>query len=82
MLTFEEYMELWKRKDPKLMERSGMDKDERESIGSACKWTAAVLERIGDDIQTQNLRITEEQQYRLSIMMRSAKNNCSKCKDC
>lgn len=82
MLTIEEYKKLWISKDPKLMNRSGMDKDERESASSACKWTAAVLERIGDAIQTEDLRIPEDQQYSLSIIMRSAINDCRKCKDC
>lgn len=82
MLTLEEYKKLWRTKDPKLMERSGMDKDERESINSECRWTAAILERIGDDIQTHNLVIPEDQQYSLSIIMRSAMNDCRKCKDC
>lgn len=82
MLTMEEYKKLWISKDQKLIDRSGMDKDERESISSECKWTAAVLERIGDAIQTEDLRIPEDQQYNLSIIMRSAMNDCRKCKDC
>lgn len=82
MLTLEEYKKLWITKDPKLMERSGMDKDEKESVSSECKWTAAILERIGDDIQTHSLVIPEDQQYNLSIIMRSAMNDCRKCKDC
>lgn len=82
MIKFEEYIELWKRKDPKLMDRAGMDADQKASVGSPCKWTAAVLERIGDAIQTEDLRISEDQQYRLSIIMRSANNDCRKCKDC
>lgn len=82
MLTIEEYKKLWITKDPKLMDRSGMDKDERESVSSECKWTAAVLERIGDAIQTEGLRIHPEEQYSFSIIMRSANNDCRKCKDC
>ena len=82
MLTIEEYKKFWISKDPKLMNMSGMDKDERESVSSECKWTAAVLERIGDAIQTEDLRIPEDQQYSLSIIMRSAMNDCRKCKDC
>jgi hypothetical protein len=82
MLTLEEYKKLWITKDPKLMERSGMDKDERESVNSECRWTTAILERIGDDIQTHNLIIPEDQQYSLSIIMRSVNNDCRKCKDC
>jgi hypothetical protein len=82
MLTIEEYKKLWISKDPKLMNRSGMDKDERESVSSACKWTAAVLERIGDAIQTEGLRIHPEEQYSMSIIMRSAINDCRKYKDC
>lgn len=82
MLTIEEYKKLWISKDQKLIDRSGMDKDERESISSECKWTTAVLERIGDAIQTEGLRIPEDQQYSLSIIMRSAMNDCRKCKDC
>ena len=82
MLTLEEYKKLWLTKDLKLMERAGMDKDEKESVSSPCKWTAALLERIGDAIQTEDLRIPEDQQYSLSIIMRSAMNDCRKCKDC
>lgn len=82
MLTLEEYKKLWIEKDPKLMDRSGMDEDERESVSSPCKWTAAILERIGDDIQTKGLIIPEDQQYSISIIMRSAMNDCRKCKDC
>jgi hypothetical protein len=80
MLTLEEYKTLWATKDLKLMERSGMDKEQRESVNNECKWTAAVLERIGDAIQTEGLVIPEDQQYRLSIIMRSANNDCRKCK--
>jgi hypothetical protein len=82
MLTLEEYKTLWVTKDPKLMEKSGMDKEQRESIDSECKWTAAILERIGDAIQTGGLIIPVEDQYRLSIIMRSTNNDCRKCKDC
>jgi len=82
MLTIEEYKKLWISKDPKLMDRSGMDKDQRESVSDKCKWTVAVLERIGDDIQTGGLRIHPEEQYSLSTIMRSANNDCRKCKDC
>ena len=83
MLNIEEYKKLWIEKDPKLMIKSGMDKDEREAAHTSdCKWTAAILERIGDAIQTENLRIPEDQQYSLSIIMRSAMNDCRKCKDC
>jgi len=81
MLTLEEYKKLWITKDPKLMDKSGMDKDQKESVNSPCKWTAAVLERIGDAIQTEGLRIPEDQQYNISIIMRSAMNDCRKCKD-
>ena len=80
MTTFEEYFDLYKTKDPKLMDKVGMDKDQRESINNSCKWTAAVLDRIGDAIQTEGLRIPHEQQYRLSIIIRSANNDCRKCK--
>lgn len=82
MLTIEEYKKLWISKDPKLMDKSGMDKEQRESVNSECKWTAAVLERIGDAIQTEGLRIHPEEQYSFSIIMRSANNDCRKCKDC
>jgi len=82
MAKFEEYLELYVSKDPKLMDKVGMDKDQRASIDSPCKWTAAILERIGDAIQTEGLRIPADQQYRLSIIMRSANNDCRKCKDC
>lgn len=82
MLTFEEYIELWKSKDPRLIDRSGMDKEQRLSVDSPCKWTVSILERIGDAIQTENLRIPEDQQYRLSLIMRSTNNDCRKCKDC
>jgi hypothetical protein len=81
MLTIEEYKKLWITKDPVLMEKAGMDKTEKESVSSECKWTAAVLERIGDAIQTENLRIPEGEQYSISIIMRSAMNDCRKCKD-
>lgn len=82
MLTLDEYKKLWIEKDPKLMDKAGMDKDERESVSSPCKWTAAVLERIGDAIQTENLRIPIDEQYSISIIMRSVMNDCRKCKDC
>lgn len=82
MLTLDEYKKLWITKDPKLMDKAGMDKDQRESVGSPCKWTAAVLERIGDAIQTEGLRIAPYEQYSVSIIMRSAMNDCRKCKDC
>lgn len=82
MLTIEEYKKLWISKDPKLMNKSGMDKEQRESVNSECKWTAAVLERIGDAIQTEGLRIHPEEQYSFSIIMRSVNNDCRKCKDC
>ena len=80
MATFEEYLDLYRTKDPKLMDKVGMDKDQKASVSSPCKWTVAVLERIGDAIQTEELRIPPEQQYRLSIIMRSANNDCRKCK--
>lgn len=80
MLTLEEYKRLWTTKDPKLANRSGMDKEQRNSVSNECKWTAAVLERIGDAIQTEGLRILPEEQYSLSIIMRSANNDCKKCK--
>lgn len=82
MLTLEEYKKLWITKDPKLMDRARMDKEQRESVGSECKWTATVLERIGDAIQTEGLVVPEDQQYSLSIIMRSANNDCRKCQDC
>lgn len=82
MKTIEEYMELYIRKDPKLMDKVGMDKEQRESVNNPCKWTAAVLERIGDAMQTEEFRITPLNQYRLAIIMRSANNDCRKCKDC
>lgn len=77
--TINEYMELWKKKDPILMDKFGMDKDQKESVHNACKWTAAVLERIGDAIQREGLRISQDEQYRLSILMRSANNDCRRC---
>ena len=80
MLTLEEYKKLWITKDPKLIDRSGMDKEQRESVSNECKWTAAVLERIGDAIQTEGLRFLPDEQYSLSILMRSANNDCRKCK--
>lgn len=82
MATIEEYMELYTRKDPKLMDKVGMDKDQKESVNNACKWTVAVLERIGDAMQTEEFRVTPLNQYRLAIIMRSANNDCRKCKDC
>ena len=80
MLTLQEYKKLWISKDPKLIDRSGMDKEQRASVNNECKWTAAVLERIGDNIQTGGLVIPPEDQYGLSIIMRSANNDCRKCK--
>lgn len=82
MVTLEEYKKLWITKDPTLMDRVGMDKDQKASVDSPCKWTAAILERIGDAIQTKELRIHPDDQYKLSIIMRSANNDCRKCKDC
>jgi hypothetical protein len=82
MTTIDEYMELYIKKDRKLMNQVGMDEDQRESINSPCKWTAAVLERIGDELQHDTLKITSESQYRLGTIMRSAMNDCRKCKDC
>jgi hypothetical protein len=81
MFTFEEYIELWDTKDPKLIERSGMDKYQKSSVNNSCKWTAAVLERMGDAIQAEGLKIYPEQQCTLSILMRSANNDCRKCKE-
>lgn len=78
-IIIDEYMELWKKKDPILMDKFGMDKDQKESVHNACKWTAAVLERIGDAIQREGLRIPPDEQYRLSILMRSANNDCREC---
>ncbi len=82
MTTIEDYMELYAKKDPKLMDKVGMDKSQRESVNNPCKWTAAVLERIGDAMQTEEFRVTPLNQYRLAIIMRSANNDCRKCKDC
>ncbi len=79
MLTIEEYKKLWISKDPRLMDKSGMDKEQRESVNNECKWTAAVLERIGDAIQTGGLIIQPDDQYSISILMRSANNDCRKC---
>lgn len=81
MTTIDEYMELYIKKDPKLMDKVGMDKDQKESVNNQCRWTAAVLERIGDEIQNGQLKITRENEHRLSIIMRSANNDCRKCKD-
>ena len=82
MTTINEYMELYVKKDPKLMDEVGMDKDQREVVNNPCKWTAAVLERIGNSMQTEKFIMTSLDQYRLSIIMRSANNDCRKCKDC
>lgn len=82
MLTIDGYMELWRTKNKVLMDKSGMDKDQKLSVDSPCKWTTSVLERIGDAIQTEGLKISSEDQYRLSILMRSTNNDCRKCKDC
>jgi hypothetical protein len=81
MTTIDEYMELYINKDSKLMDKVGMDKDQKESVNNPCRWTAAVLERIGDEIQNGQLKITRENEHRLSIIMRSANNDCRKCKD-
>ncbi len=82
MATIDEYMQLYIKKDPNLMIKVGMDKDQRESANNACKWTAAVLERIGDEMQHESLIINADNQYRLATIMRSANNDCRKCKDC
>ena len=82
MATIDEYMKLYISKDPNLMTKVGMDKDQRESVNSPCKWTAAILERIGDEIQHKSLIINTDNQYRLATIMRSANNDCRKCKDC
>lgn len=82
MTTIDEYMELYIRKDPKLMDKVGMDKDQKESVDSPCMWTTAILERIGDEIQSGQLKITRDNEHRLSIIMRSANNDCRKCRDC
>lgn len=82
MTTIDKYMELYIKKDPKLMDQVGMDKSQRESVDNPCKWTAAVLERIGDEMQHEILMITPDNQYRLATIMRSANNDCRKCKDC
>jgi len=79
MATIDEYMELYIKKDPKLMEKVGMDKGQRESVNNECKWTAAVLERIGDEMQHETLMINKDNQYRLATIMRSANNDCRKC---
>ena len=77
--SLEEFKKLWISKDPKLIEMSGMDKGQRESINDECKWTLAVLERIGDAMQTGGLVIPEKEQYSLSIVMRFAHHDCRKC---
>lgn len=82
MTTMDEYMKLYINKDPKLMDKVGMDKDQKESVNSPCRWTASVLERIGDEIQYGKFEITRENEHRLSIIMRSAMNDCRNCKDC
>lgn len=82
MTTIDEYMELYIGKDPKLMNRVGMDKDQKESVNNPCRWTVAVLERIGDELEHNTLKITQENQHRFARIMRSANNVCSKCKDC
>ena len=82
MATIDEYMKLYVSKDPNLMNKVGMDKDQKESVDSPCKWTAAVLERIGDEMQHGTLLVNADNQHRLSIIMRSAMNDCRKCKDC
>ena len=82
MATIDEYMKLYVSKNPNLMNKVGMDKDERESVNSPCKWTAAVLERIGDEMQHESLIINADNQYRLATIMRFAMNDCRKCKDC
>lgn len=79
-MQFEDYMYLWTKKDPKLIDKADLDKDQREAINNPCKWTAAILERLGDAIQRKEVIITPDQQYRLAIMMRSANNDCKKCK--
>jgi hypothetical protein len=82
MTTIDEYMELYIGKDPKVMKRVGMDKDQKESVNNPCRWTAAILERIGDELEHSTLKITKENQHRLARIMRSVNNDCRKCKDC
>ncbi len=43
MATIDEYMKLHIDKDPKLMNRVGMDKDQKESVNNQCRWTAAII---------------------------------------
>lgn len=81
-MEFEEYLKLYRLKSPNLMDKAGMDKSQKESVDSPCKWTAAVLERIGDAIQTEGLKISPDEQYKLSILMRLVNSDCKKCKDC
>ncbi len=80
MTTIYEYMELYTKKDPKLMDKVGMDKYQKYSVYNKCRWTAAVLERIGNDIQTKELTLSPEQVHLLSIIMRSANNDCKRCR--
>lgn len=82
MTTIDEYMELYISKDQKLMDKVGIDKDQKESVDSPCRWTTSVLERIGDEIQHGQIKITRENEHRLSLIIRSAMNDCRNCKDC
>lgn len=80
MTTIYEYMELYTKKDPKLMDIVGMNRRQKESIYNKCRWSAAVLERIANDIQTGELTISPDSAHVLSIIMKSVDNDCRKCK--
>jgi hypothetical protein len=82
MATIEEYMDLYAKKDPKLMDKVGMNKDQRNTVNSPCKWAAAVLETIGSGMQKQEFEITPLNQYRLAVIMRFASRDCRECEHC
>ena len=78
MTTMEEYMKLYISQDPELMSKVGMDSDQRKSAKNSCVWTAAVLERIGDEIENNQLIINKENKNALARIMRSSMNDCRK----
>lgn len=82
MTTIDEYIKLYQKKDPKLMDRVGMDMYQKESVESPCKWISAVLERLGSDMQDGRFIVTPDNQYRVAILIRDANTFCRKCRDC
>ncbi len=80
MTTIYDYFELYTKKDPELMKRVGMDLSQRNSLYNKCRWSTAILERIGNDIQNKELTISTEQTHLLSMIMRDSYRSCKKYK--